>query len=400
MFSNRAKTLQGTTNALYLERDRLLADGRFLVDLISANVTAQGIVYPQSLLKKLLAKAMDEVKGYRPDPRGQRVAREALQAFYLKSGLSIPPEQFILTPGTSLAYAYAFNLFSDRGGEILCPRPSYPLFDTLAMMCDVALKYYHLRPQARDDAVNPARWEIDFEHMASLISPKTRAIVLVSPHNPTGAVASEPEIKTLGDLAASYRLPIISDEVFSPFVYSGKGLARAAQSAAPLVLTLNGISKMFALPGYKLGWMALTGEAALVKRALASLETFSDAFLPVQEGIQFALPQLFKEGAVFLEKYRSKMKKRRQAAIDTLSRIPRLSFIPPEGGFYFALKLEDPEWDDEACALDLLRSEGLLVHPGYLYDFDASHLVMSFTSKPAALRKHLQKMGNYFLMVS
>ncbi len=396
MFSNRVNRLQESTNPLYIERNDRLARGAPTIDLISANVTAQGLAFPKPILKKVLSGAISAASVYRPNPRGQQVAREALQAYYLESGLSIPPEQFILTPGSSLAYAYVFKLLSNPGGEILCPRPSYPLFETLATFCDVALKYYPLRPEPAENSKIARRWAIDLEAMAALITPKTRAIILVSPHNPTGAVASKTEIEALGRLAASYRLPIISDEVFSSFLYNKTDLPRVANSEAPLVFTLNGISKMFALPGYKLGWISVTGDPRLVQRALNALEFFSDTFLPVHEAIQLALPQLFDQGHSFLNRYKHEIGQRRQIALDLLSKAPGLTFIRPEGGFYLALKIEALNSNDEAIALDLLRKKGLLLHPGYLYDFESAHLVLSFTSKPEFLKEHLPKIVQYF----
>src|SRR6185295_18345947 len=117
-------------------------------------------------------------------------------------------------------------------------------------------------------------------------------IVLISPHNPTGMVANDKQLAGLAEIAARHDLPIISDEVFSEFLFGMDKLPRPAATKAPLVFTLNGFSKMFALPGIKLGWMAVSGDPTLVKKSMAALEMISDTFLPVNEIVQFAVPEI------------------------------------------------------------------------------------------------------------
>ncbi len=239
------------------------------------------------------------------------------------------------------------------------------------------------------------RWRLDLDHLESQITPKTRAIILISPHNPTGAVANKTEITQLTEIAARHRLPIISDEVFSPFLFKQNRLPRPAQTNAPLVLTLNGFSKMLALPGMKIGWVALSGETALVRKAVATLETISDTFLPVNELAQFAVPTLFEGMKEFLPGYQSEIRERSRLAVDLLSRSEQLSFIPPEGGFYLTIRLNDPKSDEEEIALDLLKKHALLLHPGFFYDLDPPHLVLSFVSEPELLAESIGKIVSY-----
>jgi aspartate/methionine/tyrosine aminotransferase len=392
MFSEIANHFQGETNPLYRERDALLARGEKLIDLVSGNVHHHGIRYPQPIIEKALHEAAGLARSYRPDPLGQPAAREAISRTYREEGLSIPAGQILLAPGTSLSYWYAFKLFAGPGDEILSPRPTYPLFDAIAALAGIRMIDYRLR--------EAARWEIDFEHLESRITERTRAIILISPHNPTGAIADEEELAQLAEVAARHRLPIISDEVFSPFLFRRERLPRPAATGAPLVLTLNGFSKMLALPGMKIGWIAFSGEAPLVRKALAAVETISDTFLPVNETAQFAVPALLAGAEEFLSGYRSAIRERAETAVRLLTRSDRLSFIPPEGGFYMTIRMNDPKVDEETLALDLLRRERLLLHPGFFYDFDPPHLVFSFISEPALLQQSLEKMIAYFQALS
>jgi aspartate/methionine/tyrosine aminotransferase len=387
MFSETAD-FQGETNRLYRERDALLARGEKLVDLVSGNVHHHGILYPQPILEKALRDAAELARIYRPDPMGQPVAREAISRFYREEGLSIPPEQIVLTPGTSLSYWYAFKLFAEPGEEILSPRPTYPLFDSIAAFAGIQMVDYRM--------IERDRWIIDLDHLESRITERTRAIILISPHNPTGAVATEAEVTRIAEIAARHRLPIICDEVFSPFLFSGERLPRPAETRAPLVLTLNGFSKMLALPGMKIGWITLTGETPLVRKALAALESISDTFLPVNEIAQFAVPALFEGAKNFLPEYQFAIRERARLATDLLSGPGPFSFIPPEGGFYTIVRIKDPKADEEEIALDLLRRESLLLHPGFFYDLEPAHLVLSFVSEPALLEQSVQRLLSYF----
>ena len=295
--SRLAASFQTQTNPLYRERDAMLARGEPVVDLISGNVTEQGLAYPQAVLESILTDAARRARVYRPHPLGQPEARAAISAYYRSHGLAIPPEQILLTPGTSLAYWYVFLVLCDPGDEILTPRPSYPLFDEIARIAGVRTTTYRL-----DESRG---WAIDLADLEDRMSPRTRAIVLISPHNPTGAVAAAAELDALADIASRHALPIIADEVFSEFLFGLDRLPRPAATRAPLVITLNGFSKLFALPGIKLGWMALSGDAAAVQPVLTALEAMSDAFLPVNEIVQAAVPAIFAEGRDFLRDYRS-----------------------------------------------------------------------------------------------
>ncbi|HZR46396.1 MAG TPA: pyridoxal phosphate-dependent aminotransferase, partial [Candidatus Manganitrophaceae bacterium] len=370
------------------ERDLLLSRGEKVTDLVSGNVHHHGIHYPQAILEQALRDAAGLARIYRPDPLGQAAARDAISRYYREEGLSVSPGQIVLAPGTSLSYWYAFKLFAGPGDEILSPRPTYPLFDAIASLAGVRMADYRLR--------EGSRWEIDFEHLESRITERTRAIVLISPHNPTGAVAGEAELARLAEVAARRQLPIISDEVFSPFLFRRERLPRPAATAAPLVLTLNGFSKMLALPGMKIGWIAFSGEAPLVRKALAAAETISDTFLPVNETAQFAVPALLEGAKEFRSEYRSAVQERARLAAGLLSRSDRISFIPPEGGFYMTIRMNDPKIDEEALALDLLRRERLLLHPGFFYDLEPAHLVLSFVSEPVSLNESLEKLIAYF----
>jgi alanine-synthesizing transaminase len=382
MFSRIASKLQGESNSLYRLRDVLKNQGHEIQDLISGNINECGYLFPQNLLEEILLESSRRCRIYKPDSFGQRLARQAISEFYQKSGTAVPPDSILITPGTSLSYLYCFKLLADEGDEILCPCPTYPLFDYIAMISGVKLIPYRLS-ETED-------WKIDLEHLEASVSTKTRALVLISPHNPTGHVASAAEIIGLADIARRHDLAIISDEVFSEFLLHPGILPRPANCGAPLVFTLNGFSKMFALPGMKFGWIALSGDSDLVQQALRSLELISDTFLPVNETIQAAAPEIFQLGNAVRFEFGHRIRECWRLMKNHLVESSRYSYVEPQGGFYIALRLN--ELDEEQTAERILRENHLLVHPGYFYDMNPNHLVLSFVQKHEVLQNSIPKM--------
>jgi alanine-synthesizing transaminase len=371
MFSRTVSKLHGEANSLYRIRDELKRSGKPVCDLISGNINEQGYFFPQAVLEEILARGSRRCRIYRPDSFGQRPAREAISEYYRNSGCEIHPDSVLITPGTSMSYWYCFKLLADEGDEILCPCPSYPLFDYIALLSGIKLIPYRL-----DES---RQWLIDLEHMEACISTRTRALVLISPHNPTGHVSSPEEIMGLAEIAVRHDLAIISDEVFSEFLMERGSLPRPAGTEAPLIITLNGFSKMFALPGLKFGWMAVTGSPARVAKGMRALELISDTFLPVNEIVQASAPEIFRHGQPLAGEFARRIRECWEISQEYLMSCRQLTYTPPEGGFYVTLRLDG--LDEERAAENILRENGVLLHPGYFYDMDPDHLVLCFVQK-------------------
>ena len=381
-FSKLADRLPAKRNRLYTEYEKASSSGRPVLDLISTNLAEQGWVFPHERLQAILADAAGRTRIYRPDPLGLRSAREAIADYYRPAGIPASAEQVLITPGTSLSYFYCFKLLASPGEEILCPRPSYPLFESIAELAGLQLRYYRLQ-ESRG-------WEIDLDHLESQISTRTRALVLISPHNPTGMVAGSQSLQELAAIACRHDLPVLADEVFSEFLYDGEALPRPAATPAPLVFTLNGFSKMVGLPGIKLGWILLSGRQARVRRCLDVMELISDTFLPVNDLAQHTVSGILESRDAFASGLRSRLLHCRRIAGDRLSQCPEVRFTLPRGGFYLTLKVGGAEVDEESLCLHLLRESGVLVHPGYFYDMAPAHLVLAFTLQHQLLDRSLQ----------
>ncbi|MBI4211404.1 MAG: pyridoxal phosphate-dependent aminotransferase [Deltaproteobacteria bacterium] len=368
---------QSEINRIEQTYRELTASGKKILKLYSGNPTEFGIHFPAEILVEAYAEALRN-KNYAPHPKGLLSARQAIADYYEKQDCTVDPANIIITSGTSESFFSLFSLLAKPGDHFLAPCPSYPLFEHIAKLAHVELKPYLLRPHER--------WEIDIENLKAQTNDKTRGIILISPHNPTGHVASVAQLEQIVTWANSRNLPIICDEVFSEFYFGQGNYPRVAAVTKPsLCFTLNGISKMFALPMLKLGWIAVTGKTNLVESAVDGLETIADTFLSCHQPIQHILPILFEKGRSFVDDYRRRVCEQCQAAVNILTAHPRFSLIAPEGGFYLMAFLHGVS-NEEDFVIDLMKDKGVFVHPGYFYDYeDRPAVVMSYLADGATL---------------
>ena len=210
------------------------------------------------------------------------------------------------------------------------------------------------------------------------------------------------EIREISDWVNLKGIPLICDEVFSEFYFGPGVYPRAMKIAKPdLCFTLNGISKMLALPGLKLSWIVVTGHENKVRDAVEKLELSVDTFLAAHLPIQQALPRLLQETA-FLKSYREEISRRRRLTIDILSSSPDLRVgaglkpapTAPQGGFFLMVRVTKKiPMTEEDFVIRLMEEEGVFVHPGYFYDHnDGIHFVISYSTEPELLKKGLNQM--------
>jgi len=340
-----------------------------VMDLTVSNPTACNFVFEKAAI--LPALADPAVLRYDPNPRGLADARQAIQDYYAGEGVSVSAEQLLLTTGTSEAYSHLFRLLANPGDEVLSPAPSYPLFDFLADVNDVRLKPYPLRYESG--------WRIDFEGLRSAITPRTRAIIIVTPNNPTGSVLHKDELDSLIELARKRDLALIADEVFSGYLWQtdDEYAGSLARENGCLTFTLNGLSKIAALPQMKLGWIAANGPAARRDEALARLEVIADTYLSVGTPVQLAARTLLETRASMQRQILERIRANLHALDEQLKGDSPCSRLCAEGGWYAVLRVPSTKTDEE-WALELLETEGVYVHPGHFFDFPSDgYLVLS-----------------------
>ena len=371
LFSHRLSWTTGE-NLLARTEARVRAAGRPLVDLTVSNPTQVGLAYPVDDIARALVDA--RALSYQPTPRGLLAARQAVAEDYARRGAMVSPEQILLTASSSESYALLFKLLGDPGQMVLCPEPSYPLFEYLSRLESLVPRAYQL--------TYDGRWRVDF---SSLDWENVAALVLVSPNNPTGSFISREDFQRLAELAAQHQVAIIADEVFADFPLAPVADAVTAVAARPesaLVFSLGGLSKSCALPQMKLGWMAATGPAPLVQDALARLELVADTYLSVGTPVQVALPALLQAGAVVRAEILERVQRNRAALLAHLGPDSPCTLLPTEAGWSAILRVP-AVMSDEAWACTLMADDGVLVQPGYFFDLHlGATLVLSLIAPP------------------
>jgi aspartate/methionine/tyrosine aminotransferase len=356
-----------------------------LIDLTETNPTRVGLAYPEEELAELLLRGAGSE--YPPHPRGIPEAREALAAALSTPGDPVSPEDLVLTASTSESYSWLFKLFADPGDEVLTAAPSYPLLDSLAALDSLVLSHFHLRPGRR--------FVLDPEAVELALTERTRLLALVHPGNPTGRFLTVAEQEAMAALCAARELPLISDEVFADYALVDDPRAGPAAGAAgdALAFSLGGLSKSAGLPGWKLGWIRAGGPPDLRRRALAALEMVADTYLSVATPVQRALAGVLalapKIRAAILTRVRGNLALLRAA----LAEVPGVELLEPEGGWAAVLRVSHPATDEE-LVLDLLDRAGVLVHPGYFFDFTTDDfLVLSLLPEPGRFAEGVRRLG-------
>ncbi len=375
-------------NRITQTHQALRAAGRPIVKLFAGNPVEEGFAFPPDVLEATFSRFARKAR-YDPDPRGLIGGRRGIGDFYKSRGWpGADPDRIVMTCGTSESYHYLFTLLRrEEGDRILAPCPAYPLLDHIAQLSGVSLVHYPLQ--------ETRGWAVDVPALESLVDARTRAIVLISPHNPTGHVHTPGEIGALARLAREHNLALIVDEVFAEFYFGPDAYPRTAQLAlAPLVFTLDGLSKMCALPWAKLGWIVVSGtDAAAQAAALDRLETIADTFLSSSSWVQTAVPDLLAGGAGFMARYRDEVGRRRDLAVKILGGCRAVSCMPPAGGFYVTARIPGCPLDEEDLVIRLLEETGLFAHPGYFFDIEGDpHLILSFLPAPGVLEPSLARL--------
>jgi len=368
MFSDRANW-DISPNRLSRLLEKKKAGSETVLDLTASNPTQAGFRYEDE--KILTALAQPQAMVYEPDPRGLATAREAVKDYYQELGKDIDMNSIFLTASTSEAYSVLFKLLGNSNDEVLIPRPGYPLLSFLAVFED-------LRPVAYPLKYDDARgWFMDIDVLQALISPCTRAVVVVNPNNPTGSFLKEPELKALDSICRGRDLALIVDEVFSDFgaAPNPEQVRTAVNRSTALTFVLNGLSKMAGLPQMKLGWIVVSGKSALAETVQARLEMMLDFYLSVSTPVQHAAKKLLQGRKSIQKQMLSRLEENSGFLKEQLAQTANCKLLPHEGGWYAILEISDSV-SDEDRVLQLLEKDNTLVHPGYFYEFDREGFVV------------------------
>jgi len=362
-----------------------------LLDLTESNPTKVGLPYPTDGLRAALAAA--DPARYDPAPLGLPAARAAVAADYAAAGAAVDPARVVVTASSSESCALLFKLLCDPGDAVLIPEPSYPLHDYLVRLEGAVPIGYRLM----FDGV----WSIDHASVDQALEAarargaRPRAIVIVSPTNPTGGFVKRAEVARLAELAARAKLAIVADEVFAAYAH-GPDAARVSPvalapelAAAVPTFSLGGLSKSCGLPHLKLGWIVVGGAEA--DASLARLELAADTYLSVGAPVQHALADLFALGAGVRAAITARIAANRAALTGAIAAAPGCNLLPAEAGWSAIVRVPAVRSDD-AWAAALVTQTGVLVHPGYFFDMQGGvFLVVSLLPEPDIFAEALRR---------
>jgi len=378
------------TNRLTRALEEHRRSGKELFDLTASNPTTCGFNYPEREILAALADPRGLV--YRPESKGLREAREAVAEYYAGRGgfsgsvASVDPERILLASGTSEAYSNIFRLLCEAGDEILVPAPSYPLFEFLADLADIRLVPY---PLLYDHG-----WQIDFASLRAALTPRSRAVLVVHPNNPTGSFVKAHEATELAEICAAREMAIVADEVFLDY-NSGAPAQTFALSDATLTFTLSGLSKISLLPQMKLAWTIVSGPEAALQTAVDRLEIIADTYLSPSTSVQLALPKLL----LLRHALQAQLQQRISANLSALDSMLResksLARLDREGGWYAILRVPVTGTDDD-LTVALLERCSVLVHPGHFFNFSREgFLVLSLITPEQQFQEGLQRLRKF-----
>jgi alanine-synthesizing transaminase len=379
MFSSRLRQAAGR-NRLALALDRRRASGLPVIDLTLSNPTRADLAYPAGLLAPM---TQGRALYYEPEPFGLLSARQAVADDFARRGLTVPPNRIVLTASTSEAYSLLLKLLCDPADGVLAPQPSYPLVEHLTNLDGVSVEHYRLEFHGR--------WELDTHGLLEQASAaRMRAIIMISPNNPTGSVVTDAELDFVSSIARDRGLALISDEVFGDYPISGAPPASALRQEKALTFVLGGLSKSVGLPQVKLGWIGVGGPDALVTDAMNRLETICDAYLSVSTPVQVAAAELLKSGAVVRTQIHQRVCENFAQLTTIACAHPACVVMPVEAGWYAIVQVPAIA-SEETMVLDLLEETGVLVHPGYFFDFEReAFIVISLLPHPQVFASAVQ----------
>jgi alanine-synthesizing transaminase len=392
--ANRLRDVRYDIRGPVLRRARQLeADGHEILKLNLGNPAPFGLNAPESVLRDVVHSIRD-AQGY-SDARGIFPARLAVAESFERKGVTgVSPDDVFLGNGVSELIVMALQGLLDAGDEVLIPSPDYPLWTGAAGLCGGRAVHYRCDEQEG--------WAPDLGHVAEQITPRTRALVIINPNNPTGAVYSSQTLLGLLDLARRHRLLVLTDEIYDQILYED-AVHECAAALAPdlLVLTLGGLSKTYRLAGFRSGWLVVSGPRDEAAEYLEGLELLANmrmcANVPAQHAIVPALGG--KQGIEPLLQPGGRLREQRDHAWAAMNAIPGVDCVKPAGALYLFPRL-DPDVhkiaDDERMVIDLLDQQHLLLTHGTGFNLPtADHLRLVFLASVDVLDDAIGRLARF-----
>lgn len=336
---------------IVVEAKKVEAAGRKVAYLNIGDPIPFGFVTPPHLVEAIAKAMRDGHNGYTPSP-GIAEARTAVAEDFTNRGLPVDPDRVLLTSGTSEGIELTLTALLNAGDEVLVPTPTYPLYTAVIAKLGAVERYYR---------TDPARgWLPDLEHLATLVTPRTRALVVIDPNNPTGAVYPTDVRRALVEFSERHGLLLIADEVYADLAYTGPVEPLGLLDPEAAIISYSSLSKAYLAPGWRAGWMAV-GRTARLDGLLGGLRKLADGRLCSPGPMQYAVTAAMQGDRSFQDALRQQLRERAEITTSRLNAIPGMTCVRPEGAFYAMPQVTLPPGRTDAdYVLGLLRATGVL----------------------------------------
>ena len=337
--------------------EALTRAGREVIYLNIGDPQVYGFRPPEHIVEPVIRALKNSFTGY-THSAGLGEAREAVAGYATRLGASTGPDQVLITSGASEAADILLTALLNENDEVLLPTPGYPIYPAILSKLGAAARYYHLDPTNA--------WQPSLDEITSLISNRTRALLLINPNNPTGSITSDGVTRQLLELALEHNLLVIADEVYRELCFEESptpSSAMAEPMGVPLV-TLESLSKTHLVPGWRTGWMRFT-HADKMRDLVQAVYRLAGGRLCAPTPTQYAVRPALEGDRTFQVDFISELRRRRDFAVQRVQEIKGLSCDLPQAAFYLMIKVDNPgEHTDERFVLDLLEATGVLVVHG------------------------------------
>lgn len=375
------------------EAYRMEEAGQRILKLNIGNPAPFGLMAPDEILRDVVYN-LPQAEGY-SESKGMFAARKAVMHETQRQGIpGVQINDIYLGNGVSELIAMALQGLCDSGDEILIPAPDYPLWTASTSLAGGTPVHY-LCDENND-------WNPDIADIRSKITPKTRAIVVINPNNPTGAVYDPKILQQIVDLAKEHGLIIFADEIYDKILYDDvKHTPIATLATDVLCVTFNGLSKTYRLAGFRSGWMILSGNKAIARDYIEGLDMLSSMRLCANVPAQFAI-QTALGGYQSINEYTQdggRLREQRDTAWKMLNDIPGVSCVKPLGALYMFPRLDPnvyPIKNDQQLALDLLRQKKILIVQGSGFNWiDQQHFRIVILPRKDDLQYAIEQFSDF-----
>ncbi len=371
------------------EADKMVAAGEKVLKLNIGNPAIFGFNAPESLFEAL-KEGIYKAQAY-SDSKGMIAAREAILAYHQGKGLpNITVNDIYTGNGASELITMCMQALLNPGDEILIPSPDYPLWTASGTLAGGNVIHYHC-----DEA---ADWNPDLADIRKKISPKTKAIVIINPNNPTGALYSKQVLNDIVEIAREHDLMIFSDEIYDRIVYEGEHISIGALAPDLPCITFNGLSKSHIVCGYRCGWMVISGDKSKAKDFIEGLDTMSSMRLCSNVLAQAVVPaSLAQDDTAYLTQPGGRLYEQRNLVYQALNDIPGISAVKPSGSLYIFPKIDIAKFnikDDQQFAMDFLHAQKVLLIQGSGFNWPSpDHFRVVFLPQMEDLKAAIDKLA-------